>query len=135
MDFQTAIRRLQGHATPPAQTPELDPISQARTPEGFAAPEMVARRNAIIAQMLARIQGSSPMTQRNAQYLGNALPGNYEGINEQIGRTHGNDLINELIRLLPQLSGVQINQLAPLVQQASGEQERQDRLRISGGPR
>lgn len=135
MDFAAALQRLQGQSQRPGQSPELDPISLSRTTQGYATPEMAKRRDEILAQMLARVQGASQGTQRNAQFLGNTLPGNYEGINEELGRTHGNDLVNELIRLLPQLSGPQLNRLAPLVGQASGMGEQQDRLRMSGGPR
>jgi hypothetical protein len=129
------IARLQGKTSRPGQTPELNPAVLDRTPQGFSGPTMRAQSTAISDAMMPRVQGASRKTFENAQYLANGLPHNYEGMAEALSRTHGTDVANSIIKILPTLNPSQMNALAPLLSKALNEDDRINALRESGGPR
>ncbi len=122
--YRAIADRLSGKV-PSVSSPnaEIDPRIMNRSASGGMTPEGQANFDSINAAMRARTEGApgGGQTQRNASFLAHGIPLNYEGMSAALARSHGPEVVNGLMKILPTLTPAQMNALAPLLSKALGE--------------
>jgi hypothetical protein len=99
----------------------IDPRIMDRTAPGRLSPEGQANFESINSALRAKTEGASRQTQRNASWLAHGIPLNYEGMAASLAKSHGPEVVNGLMKILPTLTPAQMNVLAPLLSKALDE--------------